>query len=368
MGKYMTHLEETDPLRFTLTQWHKSFGITVLFLSVVRVIWRFTHQPPALPVGTPRFESMASHATHMLMYLLMVVIPLSGWVFVSVSPLNLETLLFGVIPWPHISFFSSLSDKEVLAAQAGLVHMWLANTLLLLALLHVCAAFFHQIVQRDGLLSRMLISDDHRDTNDINHGIVAGILLAGAGGLFLYGLVNMAESVNTEIASTSATNESDTDAAAVSVAATVGFTAIQSGRPLTGSFSEVSVDLFIDEAKPELSMLSATVATATVSTGDSQIDDTVVTADWFASEEYPTASFQSSNFQQINSNSYKVTGEITIRGNARSLELILSLEKGVGRGEFSIDRSDFGVGDAGQDEFIEPQVMIQFGAPVRAAQ
>ena len=78
MGKYMTHLEETDPLRFTLTQWHKSFGITVLFLAALRVIWRFTHKPPALPVNTPRFERVASHAAHLLMYLLMVVIPLSG--------------------------------------------------------------------------------------------------------------------------------------------------------------------------------------------------------------------------------------------------------------------------------------------------
>ena len=168
MGKYMTHLEEADPLRFTLTQWHKSFGITVLFLAVVRVLWRVTHKPPVLPVNTPRFESVASHATHVLMYLLMVVIPLSGWVFVSVSPLNLETLLFGAIPWPHISFLSSLPEKESLSVQAGQLHMWLANTLLLLVLLHTCAALFHQIVQRDRLLLRMWMSDSHRDSGDLN--------------------------------------------------------------------------------------------------------------------------------------------------------------------------------------------------------
>ena len=196
MGKYMTHLEEADPLRFILTQWHKSFGITVLFLAVVRVLWRVTHKPPVLPVNTPRFESVASHATHVLMYLLMVVIPLSGWVFVSVSPLNLETLLFGAIPWPHISFLSSLPEKESLSVQAGQLHMWLANTLLLLVLLHTCAALFHQIVQRDRLLLRMWMSDSHRDSGDLNHGIVVGGLLAAALGLFLYSAQYRAESVN----------------------------------------------------------------------------------------------------------------------------------------------------------------------------
>ena len=365
----MTHLEETDPLRFTLTQWHKSFGITVLFLAALRVIWRFTHKPPALPVGTPRFESVASHATHMMMYLLMVVIPMSGWVFVSVSPLNLETLLFGAIPWPHISFFSSMSDKEALAAQAGLVHMWLANTLLLLVLLHVCAAFFHQFVQRDRLISRMLIADSHQDTHDLNHGIVAGILLAGAAGLFLYSSIDKAKSVNTNGAvSASASSDSGNSSENAGVAATVGFIATQSGQPLIGNFTEVSVDLFVDEVKPALSMLSATVATATVSTGDSQMDDTVVTADWFAAEEYPTATFLSSNFEKIDSSSFSVTGELTIRGNTRSVEFLLSLEAGVGRGEFSINRSDFGVGDAGQDEFVDPQVIINFGAPIKTEQ
>ena len=320
-------------------------------------------------MGTPRFENVASHATHMLMYLLMVVIPMSGWVFVSVSPLNLETLLFGAIPWPHISFFSSMSDKEALAAQAGLVHIWLANTLLLLVLLHVCAAFFHQFVQRDRLISRMLIADSHQDTHDLNHGIVAGILLAGAAGLFLYSSIDKAKSVNTNGAvSASASSDSGNSSENAGVAATVGFIATQSGQPLIGNFTEVSVDLFVDEVTPALSMLSATVATATVSTGDSQMDDTVVTADWFAAEEYPTATFLSSNFEKIDSSSFSVTGELTIRGNTRSVEFLLSLEAGVGRGEFSINRSDFGVGDAGQDEFVDPQVIINFGAPIKTEQ
>ena len=371
VGKYMTGLEETDPLRYTLTQWHKSFGIAVLFLAVVRVLWRLTHKPPQLPVGTPRFESVASHATHMLMYLLMVVIPVSGWVFVSVSPLNLETLLFGVIPWPHISFLSAMADKEALSVQAGQLHMWLANTLLLLVILHVCAALFHQLVQRDGLLSRMWVSDGHRDANDLNHGIVAGILLAAAGGLFLFASNNAVQSggsagVDAAVASVdSGSDSSGSDT--VSVPATVGFTAIQSSSPLIGMFSEVTVDLFIHDTDPGLSSLTATVATATVSTGDSQIDGTMVTADWFASDEYPEATFVSSNFEPVDSSSYTVTGELTIRGITRTVEFLLLLEAGIGRGEFSINRVDFGVGDEGQDEFVNPVVVIQFSVQSRPA-
>ena len=385
MGKYMTHLDETDPLRFTLTQWHKSFGITVFFLAVVRVLWRFTHRPPALPVNTPHFQSAASHATHLLMYLLMVVIPVSGWVFVSVSPLNLETVLYGVVPWPHISFLSSIPEKEALSVQAGQLHMWLANTLLLLILLHVCAALFHQLVQRDRLLSRMWVSDGHRDARDLNHGIVAGFLLIFAGGLFLYDSTNQAESVNEDVVSAndsgvSGAGESVTDSSSAassansnavsgtaSVPAQVGFTAIQSSAPLIGKFTEVSVDLFIDEANPERSTLSATVATASVSSGDSQLDGTMVTSGWFASDEFPEATFLSSTFEQIDNSSYRVTGDMTIKGTTREVEFVLLLEAGVGRGEFSIDRVDYGVGDQGQDEFVNPIVVIQFSVQNRAA-
>ena len=93
----------------------------------------------------------------------------------------------------------------------------------------------------------------------------------------------------------------------------------------------------------------------------------MVTADWFASDEYPEATFVSSNFEPVDSSSYTVTGELTIRGITRTVEFLLLLEAGIGRGEFSINRVDFGVGDEGQDEFVNPVVVIQFSVQSRPA-
>jgi len=368
MGKYMTHLDVADPLRFTLTQWHKSFGITVLVLAVLRVFWRFTHKPPALPATTTQFENIASHATHLLMYVLMVVIPVSGWALVSASPLNLETLLFGLIPWPHIAFVSSVTDKVTFTEQTGLVHMWLANALLALVLLHVIAALFHQIIRRDGLISRMLVSDSHRDSHDLNHGIVAGVLLAGAGSLFLASeVVANRVAVNKidgpGVVSNQVTNAESSNSGAeseISVRSSVGFTALQLGEPVTATFGDVQVNLQIDNTDPPGSTLSATVVTSTVTSGDSQLDGTMVTADWFASDEFPTAEFVSTNFERISNNSYAVTGELKIKGVTQPVEFVMAVEADIGRGEFKINRSVFGVGDAGQDEFVDPEVVIRF--------
>lgn len=361
MGKYMTHLEAADPWRFTLTQWHKSLGITVMFLILLRVIWRLMHKPPALPPGTASFERLASKLTHGFMYLLMVLIPVSGWAMVSASPLNIETLLYGVIHWPHLSFLSSAADKELLADRSLLLHVWFANTLLVLVILHVAAALFHQFYHRDELISRMVIAEVHREARDLNHGVIVGALLAGACALFLANAVTVDNGVATAAktdASRQATNQTE-------VAATAGFTAMQLGTPVNGQFGNVQIDLTINEDQPELSSLSASVFTGDVSTGDSQMDATIVTADWFAADEYPQATFKSDTFIHLSPGNYQVTGDLTIKDNTRSVDFELSVEEGIGRGAFEINRSEFGVGDAGQDEFVDQQVVVRFEVPVK---
>ncbi len=356
----MTHLDATDPLRYSLTQWHKSFGIAVLLLALFRIVWRLTHKPPALPDGTHGFERVASAVTHLLLYLLMVMIPLTGWVMVSASPLNLETLLFGVITWPHISFVAEMTAREQIAEQFANAHLWLGNLTILLVLLHTSAALFHQWVHRDHLLSRMVISDSHRRAGDLKHGLVAGVLLAAGGGLFLVSLV-------TESSGSPSTGQSVAGAAESSVASdtetresSVGFTAMQSGSPLEADFTEATVELMIDQQAPDTSTLTAVVMTASVKSDDAQLDATMVTADWFASSEFPQATFNSTGFSRVSDNQYQVTGELTIRQNTQVISFDLMLEGGVGSGEFVINRGDFEVGDGGQDEFVDPEVVIRF--------
>ena len=142
-------------MRFALTQWHKTFGIAVLVLATLRLLWRFTHRPPPAPDTISRRQTLAAHGAHLALYALMIAIPLTGWALVSVSPLDVETYLFDVIPWPHLPVAESLRTE----GNEHLVERWheiAANLVIVLLLAHVGAALKHHFVDRDATLARTL--------------------------------------------------------------------------------------------------------------------------------------------------------------------------------------------------------------------
>ena len=83
-GFYMTGLD-LSPTKLELYSWHKWAGVTVFLLVLVRLAWRIGHRPPALPAHMPAIERLAAHAGHHLLYLLMLAIPLSGWLIVALA-------------------------------------------------------------------------------------------------------------------------------------------------------------------------------------------------------------------------------------------------------------------------------------------
>jgi cytochrome b561 len=156
IGLTMAHGTITAATKFKLFQLHKSVGITVLGLILVRIVWRFGHRPPALPDSMPPIELKAAEATHFVFYLLLLGLPLTGWALVSVSPINIPTILFGLVRWPHIGFLTSLHNKAPVAAALDHVHAYSAWALVALILLHVAAALRHHFFIGDDVLGRML--------------------------------------------------------------------------------------------------------------------------------------------------------------------------------------------------------------------
>ncbi|MEL7049912.1 MAG: cytochrome b [Pseudomonadota bacterium] len=147
---------ETQALAFVVYQWHKSFGLTVLVLSLARLAWRFLKPPPALPSTMKPWETRVATVSHTGFYILMIGMPLIGWAMVSASPLGLPTIVFGLFEWPHISWLANLENKkpfEDAFEEAHEVGGWLLAVLLAL---HVGAALKHHFVDRDGVLARMV--------------------------------------------------------------------------------------------------------------------------------------------------------------------------------------------------------------------
>ena len=147
---------ETRNFAFRVYQWHKSLGLTVLVLTLVRIGWRLTNPPPPLPAEVTRFERLASGIAHAGLYGLMLAIPLAGWAMVSSSSLGFPTMVFGLFEWPHLPMLAGLEDKKPAEALFKATHKYLAFGSMALIALHVAGALKHHFVNRDGVLARML--------------------------------------------------------------------------------------------------------------------------------------------------------------------------------------------------------------------
>lgn len=151
VGLYMTSLP-FSPARLKLYNWHKWAGVTILALSVARLLWRLTHKPPALPqavtLGMPAWQMQAYHATHWMLYALFFIVPLVGWAYSSAA--GFPIVLFGVLPLPDF-----VPASKPLAELIKPWHQLTAFALAGLVLLHVAAAIKHHFVDKDGLLLRM---------------------------------------------------------------------------------------------------------------------------------------------------------------------------------------------------------------------
>lgn len=354
VGKYMGSLDENDPVRYALTQWHKSFGIMVLLLSVLRLLWRITHKPPPEPDSIPGWQQRAASLAHGMLYVLMLAIPLTGWIMVSASPLNLDTVLFNVIEWPHLPPFASLDNKAQIASAFHEYHEIAGNLLILILLAHVGAALKHHFIDKDITLLRML--PEKGSASFKRKTLALGLVfVAGAGALYL---------------SANAGNQAALLAAGDSE---VSFIADVTGEQTPGIFAESTVEALIDAANPSASTIVARVQTASVSSDNLQVAGSLPEAEWFNVEAYPEALFESTGItDSSDGTTLQVTGTLTIKETTQevSFPMTLSTEdaKQVARGEFTIDRREFDIGLDSQagDDYVGYPVVIKFRFDIAA--
>lgn len=148
LGVYM-HGLVLSPFKLKLISYHKWLGVTIFLLTVVRLAWRATHTPPPLPETIPLWQQRAAQGLHHLLYMLLLVIPLSGWLMSSAK--GVPVVYLGLVQLPD------LVDKDkALGDLLAEVHQALNFGLLLLVGLHIAAALKHHLIERDATLRRML--------------------------------------------------------------------------------------------------------------------------------------------------------------------------------------------------------------------
>lgn len=148
VGLYMSDLP-LSPTKLKIYAWHKWAGVTIFLLACLRLAWRLTHRPPAPPPNTPAWQRIAAETTHRLLYVLIIIVPLSGWLMSSAK--GFQTVYFGVLPLPDL-----LAKDKALGASLATLHETLNFIMAGLVLAHVAAALKHHWVDRNDVLKRML--------------------------------------------------------------------------------------------------------------------------------------------------------------------------------------------------------------------
>ncbi len=149
LGLIMTDIPGFSPTKLKYYSWHKWAGVTVLALAALRLLWRLLHPAPGYPASMQSWEKAAAHHLHLLLYVLMFAVPVSGYFYTLAA--GVPVVYFGVLPLPVL-----IDVDPALKVVLKAVHYWLTMGLAALVAVHVAAALKHAIINRDRVLQRML--------------------------------------------------------------------------------------------------------------------------------------------------------------------------------------------------------------------
>ncbi|WP_421739414.1 YceI family protein [Caulobacter sp.] len=378
---------------FALFQLHKSIGITILLLSVARLGWRLFNPPPPAPVGQPKWEQTASHIVHIGFYVIMIGLPLTGWILVSASRTNIPTLLYGSIPWPHLPLIPEMAPaaKHVWHEIGEIGHGVLVKLTYLLLLLHLGAVAKHQVLDKDGVFANMAPGAKPGLKEPRAWLAAAGLAAVVAAGYLYTPAVKPAakpavaeeaappEAPAPVVTPVAATTDAAPPAAAapepalkdpvtwaVAKGSKLGFTATWSGEPLQGEFTRWSADILFSPDALDRSKLTVTIDMASAKTGDDQRDSSLPGDDFFATAAHPKAVFSASKFRKTGEGKFIADGTLDLRGVRKPLSLPFSLkidgDTATARGVTTLDRTTFGVGQGewADTDQIAAKVKVSF--------
>ncbi len=314
LGLTMANAPRGSHLQFDLVQLHKSIGITILALSLLRLGWRIGHPPPPLPATMTAGERRLALATHHAFYVFLIGLPLTGWLVVSASRLAIPTRLYWLVPLPHLPVPADPAAKAGLHEIAESIHNAGAYVMAGLVLVHVAAASFHHLKRKDDVLRRML-----------------PFMLAAV----------MAPLVATPASSATSWT---VDPARSSL----GFSGTQSGVRFDGHFTRWRSDIVFDPANPQAGHAHIVIDMASATTGDREMDDQLPASDWLDVKAFPQAVFDAGRFVALGDNRFEADGTLTIRGIAKTVALPFTLDIADGKahavGKLPLVRTDYGVG------------------------
>jgi cytochrome b561/polyisoprenoid-binding protein YceI len=357
LGWYMADLEFADPNKFRLYQIHKSIGITILVLALLRLGWRLTHRPPPYPETMSGWERLAASGAHWALYALILLQPFLGI-------LQSNAANFPIVFWGGYELPALIAPNEIVGDVLLNVHHLMANVLAGLVLLHIGAALRHHIMLKDNVLRQMLPG------TGLGAAVVV-IALAMAVPPFMLTKGDNAPSTSASAeapadpsSATETVSESVAAAAGDAVTGTpwtveegsvLGFIATQQGSAVEGSFEAFDASIIFDPDDLANSRLDVDIDVTTITTGHSDRDKTLNSPSFFDTATWPSAAFKSSEIVGKADGQYEAIGTLTIRDVTKDVVLPFTLditpvdgepgrEQARAKGDLPILRLDYGVG------------------------
>lgn len=332
---YVMHGMETSPEKFQLYALHKATGFMVLALVVPRLLARLGLGVPPLPGHMPAWQRHAANLSHWGLYVLMVLMPLSGWLMSSSAGFPVSVYGWFVLPDP-------VGVDEDLSEFMEEVHEWLAIALIGLISAHALAALFHHFVQKDAVLRRML---------------------PGGGAALALAVVALMPFGPALAAATAP------EWTLVPAKSAIAFTAKVNGVPLKGNFERFTASIRFAPDDLEGSAVQVRVDMASVTMVNREAASVIQTQEWLATQNHKEAVFQSTRFEADGKKAYKVHGDLWIKGKKVPVVLDARVATLTGneaeiQGELIIKRRDFAIGEGqwSNSGTVGEEVQVRFVA------
>lgn len=349
LGFYMVWIEPSS-LKFDLYQWHKSVGMTILLLVILRIGWRFAAPPPPPSAGLKGWEQALSRAVHVLLYLVLFLMPLTGWLMTSAS--QFPNKYFGLFDIPDL-----VGKDQWLFEVMRESHEIIAFIIFGAVALHVAGALKHYIIDRDNTLQRMLPADSTIGQKAFTFAFVAVVFFSFAvSGMII---VNKAMSKGQEKAAISPVMAGEATSGGeqgqwtiIKDESRIGFAVDVYGKPFEGEFNKYEGSIRFDPDNLDTASAEFTVHIDSVESGSAERDGYIVEKPWLHADQYPVATFSSTSFEKGGRKDFVVKGDFTLRGQTQPVSMPFNIditrdngtEKAVAKGRFTIERVLYNIG------------------------
>lgn len=360
-------------------QLHKSLGLSILALLALRLVWRLSHRPPPLPEAISRRQKRLAIGVHRCFYLLMLLVPLTGWLFVSTqwrgdTALNVETMWFDQFNVPHLFNLQRESDylRQSAAKLFADAHTLLAFTMALLIALHIAAAIAHQWHRSDRIFLRITFAlhpsqtGGQRTAHWLGLTTTVGVLLAAT----YYGSA-VFRSTGADIDLRAAAISSPSGAwQIIPNTSAIHFSGRHAGTPFNGRFLRWKIDARLNTDAIATSQLAVEIETGSARDGNPLHDRTLPEAEWFDAARFPSAYYRLTRIEHRPPVGYALFGSLQIKDHlieVDPLSLVLNGDVAQISGDVILDRAsiDMGMQSDPHADWVSAEIAVTIAATLQ---